>query len=470
VAAPLISLRDASVAHRDGLPSVLHEISLDVDRGDWIAIAGDNGSGKTTLLSALGGVLPLQSGSMERVPGLRSALLLQEPDDQLVASSVARELALSVPLAVDAATRDARIHAAIERFELGALLDRNPHRLSGGEKQRLALATVWLEAPDVLLLDEPLSFLDHEMRERVIAFVRELNANGVAIVWATPGGDDVALARRAIALREGRIRDAGDVGVMTAPAAGPDASPSRPGQAPAGALAQRHPRTRAVSAASVLRFESVSFRYEHNPVFADLSLDAHAGECIGVTGRNGSGKSTLLLLAGGALRPSSGRVIRHTPGHGVLYLPQSPERLFFAETVMEEIGFGLERRGVTREAARERTEQALQHAGLDPVSFAPRSPFELSFGEMRRVAFAIAFVLNPELLLLDEPMSCLDAPGCAVLDRLARACIAGGGTVMMASHERDALSHCERTLEFRDGVLASSSAGGAETGRPLAEG
>ncbi|HKW13501.1 MAG TPA: ATP-binding cassette domain-containing protein, partial [Candidatus Krumholzibacteria bacterium] len=86
MALPLISLRDATVAHRDGLPPVIHEVSLDVHRGDWLAIAGDNGSGKTTLLATLGGVLPLRSGSQERTSGVRVALLLQDPDDQLIAS------------------------------------------------------------------------------------------------------------------------------------------------------------------------------------------------------------------------------------------------------------------------------------------------------------------------------------------------------------------------------------------------
>src|SRR5436189_5736712 len=122
LAAPLISLRDATVAHGDGFPPVIHEVSLDVHRGDWIAIAGDNGSGKSTLLATLGGVLPLRTGSQERTSGLRVALLLQDSDDQLVASSVEHELALSIPRDVDAVTRRLRTSASIERFELAAFL------------------------------------------------------------------------------------------------------------------------------------------------------------------------------------------------------------------------------------------------------------------------------------------------------------------------------------------------------------
>ncbi|HET6462499.1 MAG TPA: ABC transporter ATP-binding protein, partial [Candidatus Krumholzibacteria bacterium] len=340
MALPLISLVDASVAHRDGLPPAIHEISVELHRGDWIAVSGDNGSGKTTLLATLGGVLPLRSGRMERAPGVRAALLLQDPDDQLVASSVEHELALSVPRDVDDATRQARISASIERFELGELLARNPHRLSGGEKQRLAFATVWLEAPDVLLLDEPLSFLDDGMRERVIAFVREMNANGAAVVWTTPGDEDVGLAQSAMVLRDRRIAS-GRLPV----------EPPHRFDAP--------PRTIRKSPKDRVKFDAVSFSYDRHRVIEHADLLVTGGQRVTVTGRNGSGKSTLLLLAGGAMAPSSGRITRSVEERGVMYLPQSPERLFFAETVMEEICFGLERRGLASETARLRAEEAL---------------------------------------------------------------------------------------------------------------
>jgi energy-coupling factor transport system ATP-binding protein len=437
VALPLISLRDATVAHRDGLAPVLHEIALDVHRGDWIAIAGGNGSGKTTLLATLGGVLPLRTGTMERAPDVRVALLLQDPDDQLIASSVEHELTLSVPLGTP--TPRTRVSAAVERFELGAFLTRNPHRLSGGEKQRLAFATVWLESPDVLLLDEPLSFLDAEMRARVLAFVREMNANGTAIVWTSPGGADIALARDLLVLREGRITNSTNTNESVWQAG-----------------VQPTARVIRTSADPRVRFESISFGYENAPLLEGLDLEVKAGESVGITGRNGSGKSTLLLLAGGALAPASGRIERTMKDHGVLYLPQSPERLFFAETVREEICFGLVRRGASAELAQSKAEAALNRVGLDAASFAPRSPFELSFGEMRRVAFAIAHALDPGLLLLDEPASCLDAGGKALLDSLVEDAAASGAAVMIAAHEAPESLPAGRVLALRDGALVDA--------------
>jgi len=445
VSAPLISLRHASVAHRDGIPPALHDVSLDVHRGDWIAIAGNNGSGKTTLLAALGGVLPLRAGTTERTGALRAALLLQEPDNQLVASTVGNELALSVPRDVDDTTRHARIAAAIERFDLGGFLGRNPHRLSGGEKQRLAFATVWLEAPDVLLLDEPLSFLDAEMRERVIAFVRTMNAAGTAVVWATPGADDVELARTAIVLENGRVTCEGVSAFVAARLKEEAESAREPASAPHNATAA----ARATTDSARVRFESVSFSYGKQSVIVGLDLDVAAGECVGIAGPNGSGKSTLLLLAGGALAPASGRITRVVGENGVLYLPQSPERLFFAETVIEEITFGLKRRGMKSDSASRRAEDALNQVGLEAAHFVTRSPFELSFGEMRRVAFAIAWAMESDLLLLDEPASCLDANGRVILDRLVASAAGRGAGVVIASHDNHVVHACDRVVDLR---------------------
>ncbi|HEU4365448.1 MAG TPA: ABC transporter ATP-binding protein, partial [Candidatus Krumholzibacteria bacterium] len=432
-------LRDAVVSYDAAARPALDGVSVDIAPGSWTAVAGGNGSGKSTLLAALAGLIPLRAGGLER-NARRVAMLMQDPDNQFVASTVARELALSV--APEAPARHARIAEAVERFVLGPVLARNPHRLSGGEKQRLAMATVWLEDPDLLLLDEPLAYLDEANRALVTGFVRELNGAGAAVVWATPG-EDVPLSRHAIVLDRGRVVYQGAPPGAADAGAADDAGAPLPGTRPAPA------------GPPALEMERVGFAYGDTVVLSGVDLRVAPGESAGVFGPNSAGKSTLLLIAGGALLPSAGRVAR---GQGsALYLPQSPERLFFAETVREEIAFGLKRRGAVAAEIEARAAESLRDCGLDPAVFLDRSPFQLSFGEMRRVAFAIAHSLSPSLLLLDEPASCLDAAGKAVLRGLVGARVAVGGAAVVASHDMAHLQRVsDRIVSLTPGTRADS--------------
>jgi energy-coupling factor transport system ATP-binding protein len=448
--------------------AVLRDIDLSMGEGDWVALVGPNGSGKTTLLKTLAGLLPAASGSM-RIGGVaasgasrdtppRISLLLQEPDNQFVASSVENELLLSVPPSVNGEP-GARAQAAVERFDLARFIGRNPHRLSGGEKQRLALATVWLSEPRVLLLDEPASYLDAEERLRCVEFVRELNRDGVIVVWATPGGRDVHESKRVVYIDGGEIRFDGTPdrffeaavernlewlqadGASNVEGGQPTAHDKRqtPDEGKEGAAVGARPRE--TGGGPVAALQNVSFHYDGQEVLSGVDFKVSGGEYVGVSGRNGSGKSTLLSLLSGILEPTGGTMFRkyaQAVGAGtqnVFHLFQSPERLFFAETVLEEIAFGLRSLGTPKEEIPRRAAEALSDVGLAPEKFLTRSPFSLSFGEMRRVAFAMVLSLRPKFVLLDEPASCLDAPGRIVLDTMIGRLRQEGAAIVAASHD-----------------------------------
>jgi energy-coupling factor transporter ATP-binding protein EcfA2 len=489
--------------------ALLDDISLEIGRGAWIALAGPNGAGKTTLLHTIAGLVEPAAGRIERTPPVRAALLLQEPDNQFVTTSVRHELELSVPGGIPVGSRSGRIDQVVERFGLSALLERNPHRLSGGEKQRLALATVWLGQPDLLLLDEPTAYLDGETASQCRSFVAQAHRRGVTVVWATPGGEELEAADRVVCLRQGRVvydggkealygwaqsagfalvrpplrRLAGELaGAVTAPDVSQriDAAAEGGTAGLARAIAPLVKETSAddrdtagaggrVAGACAVEFTGVQFGYGGRPALFGIDLGVRQGECVGLTGPNGAGKSTALALAAGVFDPATGSVERSFAGArgsgrgGAFLLFQSPERLFFAETVAEELSFGLERRGVAAAERARRSRSALDRVGLPPESFLERAPLTLSPGEMRRVAFAIALSLEPGLLLLDEPTSCLDAEAVSVLSSILEARRSEGGTTMVASHDAAFLAGvCDRIYWLRDGRIEAelSTAGG----------
>lgn len=524
----MIVLREATVSLPQAAPNpttVLDHISLTIRRGEWVALLGPNGSGKTTLLHTIAGLTAPASGelsfvSTESEPAAcrpRTALLLQEPDNQFVTSSVRHELELSPPPGVkDREAVSSRIRSAVDRFTLGQLLGRNPHRLSGGEKQRLALATVWLQDPELLLLDEPTAYLDQEAAADCTAFLREMHDRGVTVIWATPGGEELTCAERVVCVDGGRIEfsgnldefyawsgparfdyipppvkqlatellskddDAGGVSVLDATVADTNALARKIAEGiPAGGLdgnkgVENPWSPKPVSGEQVLSYSSVNFGYGEIAAVRDFDLDVHAGECVGIAGPNGAGKSTLLELAGCVYEPDSGtlrRKYRRVASDGrqnVFYLFQSPEKLFFAETVLEEITFGLRNLGVSRDSFERRASEALEAVGLDPGTFLSRSPFSLSLGEMRRVALAITLALQPQLLLLDEPTSCLDPTGRIALTRLLSRYREEGRTVLVASHETAFLAEvCDRIVWLCDGRTAAvveTSGGELEAG------
>jgi energy-coupling factor transport system ATP-binding protein len=519
----MIALRDVSV----NLPpnatnplTALDHVSLQIESGAWVALVGANGSGKTTLLHTIAGLITPARGEIHSDPTWRAALLLQEPDNQFVTSSVRYELALSLPDDADDGIKGERIEAVVERFGLAPLLERNPHRLSGGEKQRLALATVWLREPDLLLLDEPTAYLDGEAASLCVGFVEEAHRRGVTVVWATPGGIEIDRAARVVCLQSGRVvydggadgvygwadRSGFDVvrpplrrlaGELAGAVSTPEAAQRIAAAAGAGVAelataiaplfahtpptggATRHPASVTISSggglapggngaaerASVVSLAGVDYGYDGLSAVAGVDLDVREGECVGLTGPNGAGKSTVLGLAAGMWAPTAGSIERWggrpvaTGGQHVFLLFQSPEQMFFAETVAEELAFGLDRLGVAVAERDGRSRSALKRVGLNPESYLDRVPMTLSPGEMRRLAFAIALSLEPQLLLLDEPTSCLDADAIGVLTSILELRRAHGGTTIVASHDAEFLAGvCDRIVWLRDGSVRTETA------------
>lgn len=422
----LLALRDWSLDRQTDLGPVpvLQNIDLDLVAGQWLAVIGANGAGKSSLLKFL---------ADEHSPiAQRVAMMFQDPDDQIFAATVWREIALGRG-EVDPAV-------VLSDFGLSEAAERDPRRLSAGQKQRLVLAVAMGGDPEVLLCDEPTSLQDPVQAEWVLQRLdRWRQKHHGALVTTSCDRAEVLRADRLLVLAEGRILVQGPVEDLID-------DPRVVALLGTGAPQEKPPLARGIlAAAPVLEMRGVACDFGHHGVqdgFANIELAVRPGERWGLVGPNGCGKSTLLAVCAGARRPEEGQVVlaerelyQHAAtdlDHGcALLAPQFPEYLFTRSTVAEEIA-------LDPCLARRPPNELLQALGL-PESCLELNPHQLSSGQRRRLA--LGMVLNAErpVVLLDEPTAALDADGRRrVLDMLRQ--LPSETAVLIVSHDAEFLA------------------------------
>jgi energy-coupling factor transport system ATP-binding protein len=409
--------------------AALDDVSLDVVAGEFIVLLGASGSGKSTLLRALSGLVPHFHGGrfagrvtvdgrdtrVVRPAELAGtvATLFQDPEDQVVLTRVAAEVSFGLEnLGVAPAEIHPRAVAALAAVGAEHLAERAVTELSGGELQRVCLASALALEPRLLLLDEPSSQLDRDAAEAVFEHAR---AHGCAVVVAEQRPElPLAHADRVVFLRDGRIVD--DL---------PHAWTDPPSQ-----VTQCYEGDE-----EVVRLESVSFAYEGGPpVLVEQSLTLRRGEVVALVGPNGVGKTTIAKLAAGLLAPGGGRVVRW--GRAA-YLPQDPGRYLVAETALQEVALAV---------GEERGSRALAALGFD--SFAARHPRDLSSGEREQLALATVLAVEPDLLVLDEPTRGVDPERKLALAALLRAEALLRATLIVTHDRAFAAAAADRTVAF----------------------
>ncbi len=437
--APLARVEGLSFGY-PGAAWALRDVSLELGEGEVVALLGPSGSGKSSLLRALAGLVPhfhggRFAGSVE-VDGLDTrvtrpadlagtvATVFQDPEDQVVMGVVANEIAFGLEnTGVPGPEIVPRVRSALDDVGARQLFDRRTATLSGGELQRVCLASALALRPRLLLLDEPTSQLDpHGARE----FLDAVAALGCSTVLSEHRIERaLELADRVVFLEEGRV-------LLDAPvtharewlatnraryAASTDRSDDGPGDEPAGA---RDP---------VVSLDAVSFAYDGAPVLEGVSLEVRAGEIVGLEGSNGSGKTTLAKLAAGLLEPAAGTVRR---SGRATYLSQDPGRYLVKERVLDEVALGVHGDvGLAR--------AALAEFGL--AWAAENHPRDLSSGERERLGLAATAVSAPDLLVLDEPTRGVDPDRKAAIGDWLLARAAAGAAILVATHDRALPAH-----------------------------
>jgi energy-coupling factor transport system ATP-binding protein len=488
----VLSVEDLSFRYRSRSEPSIRAISLSVSAGEVLLIAGASGCGKTTLLRCINGLAPrsykgelngriLINGqdtaghSLARISQMVGTVL-QDPERQILGTKVLGEVAFGLEnLNLPRPEIRSRASAALETLGIAALAERETFSLSGGEKQKVALAGVLAMRPSLLLLDEPLASLDPASARETLALVRRLADEGLAVALVEHRVEDVLSIRpeRALYMAGGEIRylgpldglaDAVDYRQIKLPAAQVmrRAAPQPP--PPTLTLLPSAQATPSNSGQPLVTFDEVSFGYDASrPVLHGVNLSIRRGEIIAVLGPNGAGKTTLVKHAIGLLKPTGGRVLvdgQDTRRMSVAqiaatlgYVFQSPSHMLFAPSVGEELAFGPANLDHKPDQIKKEVSEALETVNLSGREADP--PLALSFGQQKRVSIAAVLAMRSRILVMDEPTAGQDYQNYMdFMDAILQ--MPGFEAVLFITHDVDlAVIFATRVLLVAQGRLAA---------------
>jgi energy-coupling factor transport system ATP-binding protein len=515
VEAPL-RIADLAIRYPARREPSLHDVDLTVAAGERVAVAGRTGAGKSTLALAAAGFIPrvvraTVSGSVtiagvdasdadgSRLLG-RVGIVFATPANQLSSSklTVREELAFGLEnLGVPRAEMDARIDEVLERLDIRELADREPFSLSGGEQQRVAIASIIAMGTDILVLDEPTAQLDPAGTASVADLIDGLARSGTAILCAEHAPTMLGRADRCLVLDVGRpvsldrpgaaLSAAGrEVGlqpptvVQLANAAGVAPGLEFDEVAIAAALASKRP-IEATPDDRPVAATAWSPGHERTPVRVDaeglvhrypngieavrgVSLVIEPGEAVVILGQNGSGKTTLVKHLNGLLRPDAGRVLldgeatenvtvdRLAATVGFVF--QNPDEQLFERTVEREVAFGPKNLRRPADRIPELVARSLDAVGLTDVS--AMNPYDLDLSRRKLVALAGVLAMDPAVLVLDEPTTGQDAAGIERIGAVVRAYRAAGRSVVAITHDMEfAATNFNRIVVMRLGEIVA---------------
>ncbi|ATW26890.1 ABC transporter ATP-binding protein [Candidatus Formimonas warabiya] len=458
---------------------VLKNINLPVAAGEFIVLAGPSGAGKSVLLSCLAGVIPLykkarlhgaiqyRGQSITRLPELagKIGLVTDNPQNQLFCTTVEEDLAFG-PCSMLLPPEDVRrrIKDALDFVFLPGYQPRKPETLSGGEMQRVVLASVLAMNPEILLLDRPADQLDPKGRKEIYQRLHRLSkVQGKTIIVIEETWEDVMpLADRFWGLNQGNlVYDLPNTKTVTISSLREKWGPVKgmPKTGPKAVPVQEY-RSDALPALEVrdlyLRYENGGFAL-HN-----LTLNICPGEFVALMGENGAGKTTLTKTFNGLLRPQKGSVTvngldtqQHTTAQLSLhlgYLFQNPLMQVCCNSVEEEIAFALKVKKYPKDQIAAIVKKTIQEFGLEQA--ASLHPYRLSRGMLQKAALASVLVANPGILVVDEPTSNMSyeeaRDALEIIDRYNKK---GTTVIMITHHLKFALEFCRRFLVMKNGGL-----------------
>ena len=524
----IIEFNDFTFKYRVQAKPTLKNINLTIYEGEKVLIVGPSGSGKSTLAHCINGLTPFyyqgtSTGSL-KVMGKETkdmgifemskmvGTVLQDPDSQFIGLTVAEDIAFKLE---NDCVPQSKMKAMVEKVSklvgIEKQLDAAPYSLSGGQKQRVTLAGVTVEDIDILLFDEPLASLDPATGKSAIELIEQIkNETKKTIVIIEHRLEDVLHCDvdRIIVMNEGYI-----VADMTADELVASNILVESGiREPLYITALRYAGvtiTKDMKAGNIktldiskcktnldkwhkdnssnneikeenvlLELKDISFQYEKNkPILKDISFKINKGEMVSIIGKNGAGKSTISKLICGFYKPTSGQILLNNRDIGddsikeraerIGMVMQNPNQMISKTMIFDEVALGLRFRGIPEEEVKTRVYETLKVCGLYEYRNWPISA--LSFGQKKRVTIASILVLNPEILILDEPTAGQDFKHYNEIMEFLLELNNKGVTIIMITHDMHLmLEYTNRAIVLADGQkLADDTAANVLTNKEV---
>lgn len=510
---PVIEFENFSFQYRVQSSPTLKNINLTIYEGEKVVIVGPSGSGKSTIAHCINGLIPniykgTTSGAF-KIKGQNAlnhnifersnevGTVLQNPDDQFIGLTVEEDIAFKLEnLVVPQQEMIETVHKVAQLVDVDGHLSSSPHDLSGGQKQRVTLAGVLVDDIDILLFDEPLANLDPAAGLHTMTLIDEIHKQtNKTIVMIEHRLEDVLYkpVDRVIVVNQGELVADLTPNQLLASSLLQDVGIREPLYVTALKYAgctiteEMNPQcleqmdlTSCTDVVKnwflttdvhlpktdqpvILEFKDVSFGYQANQqTLKGVSFKIHEGEMISIVGKNGAGKSTISKLISGFYSPTSGTIefkgedLRQQTikerAEKIGLVMQNPNQMISKTMIFDEVAFGLRIRGVNEEEVKRRVYETLKICGLYPYRNWPISA--LSFGQKKRVTIASILVLNPEILILDEPTAGQDLKHYTEIMEFLKELNERGITIIMITHDMHLmLEYTTRALVITDGEL-----------------
>ena len=479
----MIKLENISYTYPHTVQKALHHLSLSLKKGSCVMVTGPSGAGKTTLCLAASGILHHEYGGkkeglvtvdaidVKNYPDLTAlaqmiGIVFDDPEAQMIFTTVEEEILSAIEhRGLDIAATEERLASIIATTYLDELRNRSPHNLSGGQKQRVALAATLALGNDILILDEPTSELDEHATKRIVAILQDLKAQGKTILLVEHKyAHFKEMVDTLVVMEDGQISAIGRPDVLLA-----DVRLKKIVIADFSGI-RNHPEKTTASTKSdgapgpIINVRELSYAYGDILALDTISLSIQPKEFVALVGENGSGKTTLVKHFNRLLTPTKGDVIvngkntrecsitdlaRHV---GLVF--QNPDHMFFADTVKEEVEFGLKNLGITD--GEKIIDAALSEVGL--VHTRDLYPRWLSRGERQRLAIACVIAMQPAIIVLDEPTTGLDGNEARLVLEILKKLQQKGHTIIIITHNRDIAINCaDRIITMEKGTIVSDS-------------